>query len=42
LNPKDLRNAQNVLMTNLKVSDNSADQGVDGTLTLEYIKTNRV
>jgi hypothetical protein len=34
----DVRNAQNVLITNLKISDHSADLGADGTLILKYIK----
>jgi len=32
------KNAQNVLMTNLKTSDHCADIGADGSLILKHIK----
>jgi len=35
---RDLRNEQNVLMVNLKISDHSADLDAGGTLILKYIK----
>jgi hypothetical protein len=35
---RETRNAQNILMTNLKGSDHSADLDADGTLILKYIK----
>jgi hypothetical protein len=35
---RDIRNAQNVLMTKLKISDHSADLDADGILMLKHIK----
>jgi hypothetical protein len=35
---RDIRDVQNVLMINLKISDHSADLDADGTLILKHIK----